>query len=166
MVCVSSTAESTPTKEVASGAGHSREVRDGEERVRVEDVGLEESLQQVPRHLGHSVSQPGGRLPGRATSWGVGGWRWRWWAMALAMAEGVREQHGPHLGAVRECDVDVEDVRGGGGPVVHGRRSRSRSRSGLSAQRDGRDQVSDSCRWPSQCQCNAWFARRTHRYVR
>lgn len=28
----------------------SREVGDGEERIRIEDVGFEESLQQVPRH--------------------------------------------------------------------------------------------------------------------
>lgn len=29
---------------------NSREVGDGEERIRIEDVGFEESLQQVPRH--------------------------------------------------------------------------------------------------------------------
>lgn len=30
--------------------GHSRQVGDGEEGIRIEDVGFEESLQQVPRH--------------------------------------------------------------------------------------------------------------------
>lgn len=32
----------------------SREIGDGEERVRIEDIGFEESLKQVPRHWGYA----------------------------------------------------------------------------------------------------------------
>lgn len=39
-------------EESRAGGNFLREVRDGKEGVGVEDVGLEEALEQVPRHLG------------------------------------------------------------------------------------------------------------------
>lgn len=63
----------------------SREVRDGEEGVRVEDVGFEESLQQVPRHW---VTRASGRRGTERRRRAGGGASFSWRRRELQAAGG------------------------------------------------------------------------------
>lgn len=51
-----------------------REVGDGEERIRIEDIRVKEPLQKLPRHLAWGRSRRRRRRAGGRTGVGVGDW--------------------------------------------------------------------------------------------